>query len=106
MSGRPTGESASGSASRRCACSASCRPRARPASAAPRAAASTARRRIAERPAPRLWVATPDDAETVAELLGEFRDWWGYESPSDDSIHESVAQLIEDPATEFLLGAP
>jgi len=67
---------------------------------------STARRRIAERPAPRLWVATPDDAQVVTELLGEFRDWWGYEAPSDDAIRESVARLIEDPATEFLLGAP
>ena len=42
----------------------------------------------------------------MTELLGEFRDWWGYEAPSDDAIRESVARLIEDPATEFLLGAP
>jgi len=71
----------------------------------PRAAGSTARRRIAERPAPRLWVATPEDAEAVSGLLAAFRDWWGYASPADDSIRASVDRLIADPATEFLLGA-
>jgi ribosomal protein S18 acetylase RimI-like enzyme len=72
----------------------------------PRAAASPARARIAERPAPRLWVAASEEAETVARLLGEFRDWFGYSEPDDATLRPSIEQLIADPATEYLLGAP
>jgi GNAT superfamily N-acetyltransferase len=72
---------------------------------APRAAASPARARIAERLAPRLWVATLDDAQTVAELLGGFRDWFGYSEPTDANMRASVERLLADPATDYLLGA-
>jgi ribosomal protein S18 acetylase RimI-like enzyme len=72
----------------------------------PRAAASPARARIAEQPAPRLWVATPDDAAAVAELIAAFRDWWGYSAPADAGLRASVERLIADPSTEYLLGAP
>jgi ribosomal protein S18 acetylase RimI-like enzyme len=54
---------------------------------------------------PRLWVATPDEVGVVAELLAAFRDWWGYSVPDDESMRASVTRLIEDPATDFLLGA-
>jgi ribosomal protein S18 acetylase RimI-like enzyme len=43
--------------------------------------------------------------DVVAELLGAFRDWFGYGEPSDRSLRESVERLTGDPATEFLLGA-
>jgi ribosomal protein S18 acetylase RimI-like enzyme len=54
---------------------------------------------------PRTWVAGPDEAETVAGLLIEFRDWWGRDWPSDNSFLASVERLIEDPNTEYLLGS-
>jgi ribosomal protein S18 acetylase RimI-like enzyme len=68
-------------------------------------AASSGRARIAERAAPRLWVAAPEEAETVAELIAAFRDWWGYSAPGDAALRASVERLIADPSTEFLLGA-
>jgi GNAT superfamily N-acetyltransferase len=48
-------------------------------------------------------LATSADAPAVAGLLGEFRDWWGYDEPSDESLARSVTRLIDDPDTEFLL---
>jgi ribosomal protein S18 acetylase RimI-like enzyme len=54
---------------------------------------------------PRIWEAGPSDLGAVSQLLAEFRDWWGKSEPADDSLRESVAVLLEDPATEFLLGA-
>ena len=48
-------------------------------------------------------LATSSDAELVARLLGEFRDWWGYDGPSDQSLARSVPRLLADPGTEFLL---
>ena len=50
-----------------------------------------------------VWRAAPDEAETVATLLIEFRDWWGYSSPADETFHRNVGRLIEDPLTDFLL---
>src|SRR5215210_8598969 len=55
-------------------------------------------------PVPRVRPATGADAPTVARLVGEFRDWWGYDGPSDESIGRSVARLLADENTEFLLG--
>ena len=68
---------------------------------------SCARRRIAERPAPRLWLAALEECGTVAELLLEFRDWWGYDAPTDDSMRASVERLMayDSPSTDFFLGA-
>ncbi|HEU0024238.1 MAG TPA: hypothetical protein VFQ12_06385 [Thermoleophilaceae bacterium] len=48
-------------------------------------------------------LAQPEDAETVAELLTEFRDWFGGDQVDDDSIRASVRRLIDDPQTEYLL---
>jgi GNAT superfamily N-acetyltransferase len=52
-----------------------------------------------------VWRAEPHEARTVARLLGEFRDWLGRDLPSDESFAASVARLILEPHTEFLLGA-
>jgi ribosomal protein S18 acetylase RimI-like enzyme len=52
-----------------------------------------------------VWLAAPADAGHVARLLGAFRDWMKESAPDDDSIAASVAQLITDPQTEYLLGA-
>jgi len=41
----------------------------------------------------------------VAGLLIEFRDWFGYPGPADDTFHRNVGRLIDEPGTEFLLAA-
>jgi ribosomal protein S18 acetylase RimI-like enzyme len=41
----------------------------------------------------------------VTTLLIEFRDWWGYPGPPDETFERNVARLIEDPLTDFLLVA-
>jgi ribosomal protein S18 acetylase RimI-like enzyme len=48
-------------------------------------------------------LALPADLDTVAELLGAFRDWWGSTTPSDETFRATAAVLLEDPSTEFLL---
>jgi GNAT superfamily N-acetyltransferase len=48
-------------------------------------------------------LAGPGDAAIVAGLLCAFRDWWGSTTPSDETFHSTVAVLIEDPRTEYLL---
>jgi GNAT superfamily N-acetyltransferase len=48
-------------------------------------------------------LAASDDAALVAELMAEFRDWWGYEGPSEASLARSVPRLLEDGDTDFLL---
>ncbi len=53
-----------------------------------------------------VWRAGTEEAEVVAGLLVEFRDWFGRESPSTASVLASVRRLIEDPSVEYLLGAP
>ena len=52
-----------------------------------------------------MWVAQASDRDAVTQLLGEFRDWWQKDEPSDPSITETVARLLDDPATEYLLAA-
>jgi ribosomal protein S18 acetylase RimI-like enzyme len=54
---------------------------------------------------PRVWVADLDEAETVAELMVEFRDWMGRDWPSANAFLAGVERLIERPDTEYLLGA-
>jgi ribosomal protein S18 acetylase RimI-like enzyme len=51
-----------------------------------------------------VWVAAPHEAADVAELLIAFRDWFASGEPSTESMGASVASLIGDPATEYLLG--
>jgi ribosomal protein S18 acetylase RimI-like enzyme len=54
---------------------------------------------------PRIWVAGPSDLAAVSQLLAEFRDWWRKSEPSEESLRETLAVLLEDRATEFLLAA-
>jgi len=56
--------------------------------------------------AARIWRARPHDASTVAALVVAFRDHLGFDRPSDDAVLASVERLVEDPATDYLLGAP
>jgi ribosomal protein S18 acetylase RimI-like enzyme len=53
-----------------------------------------------------VWRAEPHEAEAVAGLLVAFRNHLGFDWPSDRAFLASVERLIEDPATEYLLGAP
>ena len=55
--------------------------------------------------AARAWVAQPDEAETVAALLVEFRDHMGSDWPSENSFLASVERLLEDRDTEYLLAS-
>ena len=48
-------------------------------------------------------IAQPADAEPVAALLIEFRDWIGRPWPDAESFRSSARRLLEDPSTEFLL---
>jgi ribosomal protein S18 acetylase RimI-like enzyme len=48
-------------------------------------------------------VAGPEDAGVVADLLIAFRDWMGYPTPPDETVRTTVAKLIEDPNTVYLL---
>jgi ribosomal protein S18 acetylase RimI-like enzyme len=55
---------------------------------------------------PRVWLAEPHEAEHVARLLVAFRDHLGFDWPSGNAFLAGVERLIDDPATEYLLGAP
>jgi hypothetical protein len=54
---------------------------------------------------PRVWRAERDEAPDVARLLVAFRDHLGFDWPSDNAFLAGVERLIDDPATEYLLGA-
>lgn len=56
--------------------------------------------------AARAWLAGPDEAEAVAELLVAFRDHLGGDWPSANAFLASVERLMEEIDTDFLLGAP
>jgi ribosomal protein S18 acetylase RimI-like enzyme len=47
--------------------------------------------------------ARPEDLEDVAGLVAGFRDWFGKDQPTLDGIRASLAALLDDEATEFLL---
>jgi GNAT superfamily N-acetyltransferase len=55
---------------------------------------------------PRVWRAERHEAPDVARLLVAFRDHLGFDWPSDNAFLAGVERLIDDPATEYLLGAP
>ncbi len=55
---------------------------------------------------PRVRLAQPQDAETVAQLMAAFRDHLGLAAPSDAEVAAGVERLLGDAHTEFLLGAP
>jgi GNAT superfamily N-acetyltransferase len=50
-----------------------------------------------------VWRAQPDEAETVARLLVEFRNHNGKDWPSDNAMLAVVERLIEQPDVEYLL---
>jgi GNAT superfamily N-acetyltransferase len=52
---------------------------------------------------PRVWIARPDEAETVASLLCAFRDHLGHARPSDNAILAGVERLMEGLDAEYLL---
>ena len=52
---------------------------------------------------PRVWVAEPHEAETVARLLVGFRNHLGVDWPSDNAFLAGVERLIEDRGARFLL---
>ena len=47
--------------------------------------------------------AGPEDAAVVASLLMAFRDWMGYAPPEVETVPATVATLVEDPNTVYLL---
>jgi GNAT superfamily N-acetyltransferase len=53
----------------------------------------------------RVWVAEPHEVEAVGALLIAFRDHNGYDRPTDNAMLAVLDRLIEDPQTEYLLGA-
>lgn len=53
--------------------------------------------------APPTRLAKPEDARTVAGLMGEFRDWFGRSEPDDVTIRATVERLLSDGTAEFLL---
>jgi GNAT superfamily N-acetyltransferase len=55
---------------------------------------------------PRVWVAQPSEAGTVARLMAAFRDHLNLQAPSDAEVADGVSRLLDDDDTEFLLAAP
>jgi ribosomal protein S18 acetylase RimI-like enzyme len=53
-----------------------------------------------------VWRAERGDLESVVRLLAEFRDWWGKAEPTTAQIRDTVDALLDDGATDFLLGGP
>lgn len=54
---------------------------------------------------PRAWVAGPEEAEAVADLLVGFRDHLDHDWPSANAFLAGVERLMENRDTEFLLAA-
>ena len=52
---------------------------------------------------PLVWLATENEAPAVAGLLAAFRDWWGRDEPSTESLERDVRRLMAEPDAEFLL---
>ena len=46
--------------------------------------------------APAVRLADASDVPTVAALLCGFRDWWGYDEPSDAEMEARVGRVVED----------
>ena len=55
---------------------------------------------------PRTWIAQHHEADAVAALLADFRTHYGSDWPSDNAFAAIVDRLMDDPKTEFILGAP
>jgi GNAT superfamily N-acetyltransferase len=52
-----------------------------------------------------VWIAGPHEAEVVTRLMVGFRDYLGYDWPSENAFLAGVEKLLEDTQTDFLLGA-
>jgi ribosomal protein S18 acetylase RimI-like enzyme len=52
----------------------------------------------------RVWVADPDELQSAAELLGEFRDWIGAPTPADDRMLAAIERIHQGGDGDFLLG--
>lgn len=52
----------------------------------------------------RIWLAGEDNLGDVARLLGEFRNWFGNSTPTDEEMLESAKRIFAEDG-EFLLGA-
>ena len=55
---------------------------------------------------PAVWIAQPQESETVTRLMLSFRDNLGLELPSDGDGRAGIERLLADPDTEFVLAAP
>jgi ribosomal protein S18 acetylase RimI-like enzyme len=53
-----------------------------------------------------VWLAGERDLDEVTRLIVAFRDWWGKDVPSDETIRAVVSSLLGDPMTEYLLASP
>jgi ribosomal protein S18 acetylase RimI-like enzyme len=54
---------------------------------------------------PDAWIAQPHEADAVARLMLAFRDHLRLERPGDEEGRASIARLLADPETEFVLAA-
>jgi GNAT superfamily N-acetyltransferase len=52
-----------------------------------------------------LHLAGPQEAPVVAQLLCEFRDWWGNSEPADEDMLASVRRIMAGGDGEYLLAA-
>lgn len=52
-----------------------------------------------------IWRAAPHEAPEVGRLMIAFRDHFGEGWPSDNAMLAGVERLLDDPQTDFLLGA-
>ncbi len=48
-------------------------------------------------------LASADELRTVARLLGEFRDWWRKDEPSDEAIEAVAGRILKDGDGEYLI---
>ena len=51
----------------------------------------------------RVWTAAERDLDSVARLIGEFRDFWGKNEPTTQEIRASAARIMEGDQGEYLL---
>ena len=53
----------------------------------------------------RTWIASAADADDVARLLIEFRDWYGRADPPDAALQAGVHRLLARGEAEYVLAA-
>jgi GNAT superfamily N-acetyltransferase len=55
---------------------------------------------------PHVWLAEPNDADTVARLMVGFRNHLGLDGPSDNAFLAGDERPHDDRDSQFLIGAP